>query len=174
MPKTVLPTLKGSNYSPPSWSFYISARATLNEETMGSGNLLPSPLWGRGFASGALISRGGPGEGVETVSSPHPYRKTRSLARTTGRTDKARELRRSSTEAEQAAWHLLRKLGLKGFRFRGQQTAVGPYIAGFCCRERRLIVELYGATLIVAPPLRAASGVSTFATTATVVKGDRV
>ena len=134
----------------------------------------PRPSGGEGVASGALISRGGPGEGVETVSSPHPYRKTRSLARTTGRTDKARELRRSSTEAEQAAWHLLRKLGLKGFRFRGQHTAVGPYIADFCCRERRLIVELYGATLIVAPPLRAASGVSTFATTANVVKGDRV
>ena len=112
---------------------------------MGSGNFLPSPLWGRGWtASGVLISRGGPGEGVETVSSPHPYRKTRSLARTTGQIDKARELRRSSTEAEQAAWPLLRKLRLKGFRFR-RQHPVGPYIADFCCRERRLIVELDGS-----------------------------
>ncbi|MGO8785956.1 MAG: endonuclease domain-containing protein [Terriglobia bacterium] len=78
------------------------------------------------------------------MSSPHPYRKTRSLARTTGQTDKARELRRSSTEAEQAAWHLLRKLRSKGFRFRRQHPA-GPYIADFGCPERRLIVELDGS-----------------------------
>ncbi len=121
---------------------------------MGSGNLLPSPLWGRGWlASGVLISRGGKGaprlacrggEWVETVNSPHPYRKTRSLARTTGQIDKARELRRWSTEAEQAAWYVLRKLRLKGFRFR-RQHPVGPYIADFFCRERRLIVELDGS-----------------------------
>ncbi len=187
------------------WSFHISVRATLNGETMGSGNLLPSPLWGRGWlASGVLISRGGKGaprlacrggEGVETVNSPHPYRKKRSFARTTGQIDKARELRRSSTEAEQAAWSLLRKLRLKGLRFRRKHPArviprffvkredfvprasrpcssmagtamarlwlrlcraVGPCVADFCRRERRPIVELYGATLIVAPPLRAA------------------
>ena len=119
---------KGAAFS---WSFYISARATLNGETMGNSNFLPSPLWGRGWlAYGVLISRGGPGEGVESVSSPHPYRKTRSLARTAGQIDKARALRRSSTEAEQAAWPLLRKLRLKGFRFR-RQHPVGPYIADF-------------------------------------------
>ncbi len=62
----------------------------------------PSPLWGIGWlASGVLISRGETGEGVETVSSPHPYRKTRSLTRTTGQTAKARELRRAST-----GWYL--------------------------------------------------------------------
>ncbi|MGO8791688.1 MAG: endonuclease domain-containing protein [Terriglobia bacterium] len=98
---------------------------------MANGNSHPSPLWGRGWlASGVLISRGETGEGVGTVSSPHPYRKTRSLARTAGRIDKARALRRSSTEAEQAAWHLLRTLRLKGFRFR-RQHRVGPYIADF-------------------------------------------
>ncbi|MGO8788190.1 MAG: hypothetical protein ACLQVL_12520, partial [Terriglobia bacterium] len=70
---------------------------------MRSANSHPSPLWGRGWtASGVLISRGGTGEGVETVSSPHPYRKTRSRARTAGQIDKARELRHSSTEAERA------------------------------------------------------------------------
>ena len=112
---------------------------------MRNANFLPSPLGGRGWtASGVLISRGGTGEGVETVSSPHPYRKTRSLARTVGQIDKARELRHSPTEAEQAAWHLLRQLGLKGFRFR-RQHPVGPYIADFCCQERRLIIELDGS-----------------------------
>ncbi|MGO8786388.1 MAG: hypothetical protein ACLQVL_03260 [Terriglobia bacterium] len=81
---------------------------------MGNANFLPSPLWGRGWlASGVLISRGETGEGVETVGSPPPYRKARSLARTTGQMDNARELRRWSTEAVQAAWHLLRKLRLR-------------------------------------------------------------
>jgi len=91
---------------------------------MRNANFLPSPLWGRGWtASGVLISRGGTGEGVESVSSPHPYRKARSLARTVGQIDKARELRHSPTEAEQAAWHLLRgmvdtgSMGLSRFAF---------------------------------------------------------
>ena len=53
---------------------------------MRNANFLPSPLWGRGWtASGVLISRGGTGEGVETVNPPHPYRKTRSLDARWGR-----------------------------------------------------------------------------------------
>ena len=68
------------------WNFYICATARMDGERMRNANFLPSPLGGRGWtASGVLISRGGTGEGVETVSSPHPYRKTRSLARTGGR-----------------------------------------------------------------------------------------
>ena len=82
------------------WSFYICATARMDGERMRNANFLPSPLWGRGWtASGVLISRGGTGEGVETVSSPHPYRKTRSLARTVGQIDKARELRRHGSRS---------------------------------------------------------------------------
>ncbi len=82
------------------WSFYICATARMDGERMRNANFLPSPLWGRGWtASGVLISRGGTGEGVETVSSPHPYRKTRSLARTGGQIDKARELRRHGSRS---------------------------------------------------------------------------
>ena len=84
----------------PAWSFYICATARMDGERMRNANFLPSPLWGRGWtASGVLISRGGTGEGVETVSSPHPYRKTRSLARTVGQIDKARELRRHGSRS---------------------------------------------------------------------------
>ena len=105
----------------------------------------PSPPWGRGWpATGVFISRGRTGEGVKPVKTPYPYRKTRSLARTAGQIDKARELRQTPTETEQAAWHLLRGLRSRGFKFR-RQHPVGPYIADFCCTERRLIVELDGS-----------------------------
>ena len=42
----------------------------------------PSPPWGRGWrASGVVISRGPPGEGVRAVNTPHAYhRATHSLA----------------------------------------------------------------------------------------------
>jgi type I restriction enzyme R subunit len=78
------------------------------------------------------------------VKTPYPYRKTRSLARTAAQIDKARELRQTPTEAEQAAWRLLRGLRSRGFKFR-RQHPVGPYIADFCCSELRLIVELDGS-----------------------------
>ena len=75
---------------------------------------------------------------------PSPYRKTRSLARTAAQIDKARDFRQTPTETEQAAWHLLRGLSLKGFKFRHQHP-VGFYITDFCCTELRLIVELDGS-----------------------------
>ena len=105
----------------------------------------PSPPWGRGWtATRAFTSGGGPGEGVKPLKTPYPYRKTRSLARTAGQIDKARELRQMPTETERAAWYLLRGLRARGFTFR-RQHPVGPYIADFCCMERRLIVELDGS-----------------------------
>ena len=63
------------------------------------------------------------------TSATHPRRKTRSDARPGGHIEKARELRRASTEAEEAAWFLLRRLPLKGFEFR-RQRPVGMNTAG--------------------------------------------
>jgi very-short-patch-repair endonuclease len=77
------------------------------------------------------------------VKTPNPYRQTRSRARTAGQIDKARELRQAPTETEREAWHLLRGLRSRGFRFR-RQHPVGPYLADFCCTELSLIVELDG------------------------------
>ena len=87
----------------------------------------PSPLWGRGWtATRALTSGGGQGaprsacrggEGVELVKTQYPYRRTRSLARTAGQIDKARELRQTPTETERAAWHLLPGLRSRGSSF---------------------------------------------------------
>jgi len=77
------------------------------------------------------------------VKTPNPYRQARSRARTSGRIDKARELRQTPTETEREAWHLLRGLRSRGFRFR-RQLPVGPYLGDFCCTELSLIVELDG------------------------------
>ena len=73
-----------------------------------------------------------------------PCRQRRSLARSEVRIARARELRRNETESEKVAWHLLRTLRFRGFKFR-RQHAVGRYIVDFCCPQRRLIVELDGS-----------------------------
>ena len=57
---------------------------------------------------------------------------------------KARELRRTATEAERIAWRLLRPLRLRGLKFR-RQHPIGSWIADFCCPERGLVVELDGS-----------------------------
>jgi very-short-patch-repair endonuclease len=54
-----------------------------------------------------------------------------------------RRLRRDSTDAERRIWLSLRDRRLAGFKFIRQLT-IGPYIADFVCRDRKLIVELDG------------------------------
>jgi type I restriction enzyme R subunit len=56
---------------------------------------------------------------------------------------RARELRRDLTPAEQVLWKLLRDRRLLGVKFR-RQCPINRYIADFCCRELRLVVELDG------------------------------
>ena len=57
-------------------------------------------------------------------------------------TERVRELRRHQTDAERAAWYLLRgrKLGAK-FR---RQCRLENWVADFYCFERRLAIELDG------------------------------
>ncbi len=76
----------------------------------------PSPLWGEGRVRG------------EVCESPRDY---------------ARRLRRRQTDAERRLWARLRDRRLLGVKF-ARQVPVGPYIVDFCCRERKLIVELDG------------------------------
>ena len=47
--------------------------------------------------------------------------------------------------AEEKLWEELRGRRLGGFKFI-RQLAIGPYYADFACRERKLIVEVDGAT----------------------------
>jgi very-short-patch-repair endonuclease len=55
----------------------------------------------------------------------------------------ARELRRNSTPAEKILWQRLRGRRLHDLKFL-RQHPVGPFVVDFCCRDRRLIVELDG------------------------------
>jgi very-short-patch-repair endonuclease len=57
---------------------------------------------------------------------------------------KARELRRTATEAEHVAWRLLRSLRHSGLKFRRQHPVRG-WVADFCCPQRGLVVELDGS-----------------------------
>ena len=56
---------------------------------------------------------------------------------------RARELRHSSTDAENVIWQRLRARQLAGYKFR-RQHSVGPYFADFACIEAGLIIELDG------------------------------
>jgi very-short-patch-repair endonuclease len=57
--------------------------------------------------------------------------------------EKARQLRKDSTDAERMLWQHLRARQIDGCKFR-RQRPVGPYIADFVCVERKLILELDG------------------------------
>jgi adenine-specific DNA-methyltransferase len=56
---------------------------------------------------------------------------------------KARQLRRDQTDAEQRLWANLRDRQLGGAKFR-RQHPIGPFVADFCCPQRKLVVELDG------------------------------
>ncbi len=58
-------------------------------------------------------------------------------------TDLARKLRKHSTKAEQIMWGVLRNRQLGGYKFYRQEP-VGSYIVDFCCRSKRLIIEIDG------------------------------
>jgi very-short-patch-repair endonuclease len=60
-----------------------------------------------------------------------------------GGSDRARRLRRDTTEAEKALWPRLRNRGFEELKFR-RQVPFGRYIADFFCEELRLIIELDG------------------------------
>src|SRR4051812_3474896 len=54
-----------------------------------------------------------------------------------------RKSRSEQTLAEEVLWDYLRARRLRGFKFR-RQVPIGPFIADFCCFEKRLIIELDG------------------------------
>ncbi len=56
---------------------------------------------------------------------------------------RARELRYFQTQAEAMLWSYLRNRKVAGLKFR-RQFPLGPYIADFCCLEKRLIIEIDG------------------------------
>jgi very-short-patch-repair endonuclease len=58
-------------------------------------------------------------------------------------TSRSRALRKSSTDAEQKLWSVLRSRQLNGFKFR-KQVEIDGYVVDFICAEKRLIVEVDG------------------------------
>ncbi len=58
-------------------------------------------------------------------------------------TQRARDLRQQSTDAEHLLWRSLRNRRLRGHKFR-RQHAIGPYILDFYCPAARLAVEVDG------------------------------
>jgi very-short-patch-repair endonuclease len=56
---------------------------------------------------------------------------------------RTRELRKSSTPAEQKLWQALRNRNLGDYKFR-RQHPIGPYISDFFCAEVGLVVEVDG------------------------------
>lgn len=57
--------------------------------------------------------------------------------------NRARQLRHEETDAERKLWEKLRATRLQGLKFR-RQVPIGDFIADFCCREHKLIIELDG------------------------------
>ncbi len=56
---------------------------------------------------------------------------------------KARELRQNITPQEKILWNLLRNRNFHGVKF-VRQYPVGPYIADFVCRKKRIVIEIDG------------------------------
>ncbi|WP_439638100.1 type ISP restriction/modification enzyme, partial [Spirulina sp.] len=57
--------------------------------------------------------------------------------------EKARELRKTETQAEKLLWQCLRNRQLNNFKFRRQHN-IGQYIVDFYCHDAKLIIELDG------------------------------
>jgi very-short-patch-repair endonuclease len=58
-------------------------------------------------------------------------------------TNRARELRKTPTDAELKLWSHLRLRQVRGYKFRGQHR-LGRFIVDFVCLEKKLIIEVDG------------------------------
>lgn len=58
---------------------------------------------------------------------------------------RARAMRSEPTAAEKILWQHLRNRQLNNFKF-ARQEPIGPYIADFVCRAKKLVIEIDGVT----------------------------
>ncbi len=56
---------------------------------------------------------------------------------------RARALRRHSTDAERRLWRELRRRQIHGYKF-CRQCPIGDYVVDFVCLEKRIVIELDG------------------------------
>ncbi len=59
-------------------------------------------------------------------------------------TARARQMRCNPTPAETCLWSVLRNQQVEGSKF-VRQYPIPPYIVDFCCREKKLVVEVDGS-----------------------------
>ena len=59
-------------------------------------------------------------------------------------TQRARELRKNQTDAENLLWRHIRNCQLNGYKFR-RQFPLGNYIVDFACLSLKLIIEVDGS-----------------------------
>ena len=57
--------------------------------------------------------------------------------------ERAKELRKSMTDAESRMWYYLRNRRLNGYKF-VREHVIENYIADFVCREKKLVIEIDG------------------------------
>lgn len=57
--------------------------------------------------------------------------------------ERARSFRQEMTHAENRMWYFLRDRRLKGYKF-VRESVLGPYIADFVCREKKIVIEVDG------------------------------
>ena len=103
---------------------------------------LPCTLWFMDKAKAALPPRPpSPGSASHPLPKGEGYRGGFKFA---GLVDRARELRKKQTPAEDALWELVRNRQLADLKFR-RQHQIGDYIVDFFCAEHGLVVELDGS-----------------------------
>ncbi|MBN2307898.1 MAG: DUF559 domain-containing protein [Candidatus Hydrogenedentes bacterium] len=107
---------------------------------------IPVCLWfltrNKGARAGQSPSSPGPfSQGAKGSKQGEHYRGGFDFS---GLLEKARELRKSQTPAEQVLWEMLRDRRFMGLKFR-RQHQFGPYILDFYCDAQKLVVELDGA-----------------------------
>ena len=73
----------------------------------------------------------------------NPVKPTRSR-RKSGTTERARALRWVANSAEGQLWQELKSRQLGGYHFT-RQHPIGRYFADFCCRKKKLVVEIDGS-----------------------------
>jgi crossover junction endodeoxyribonuclease RuvC len=98
---------------------------------LGKAHPKPSPPRGEGRERGPSERKAAP---IARTAQAHPG---------TISTQRAKELRVNSTDAERILWAQLRAKRFDGHKFRRQEPILG-YIADFACPERRLVIELDG------------------------------
>lgn len=101
--------------------------ASQSPSSRGEKEVAPNPLPG-----GERVAAQRTGEGAYNPKPP-AYTKP-----------SARNLRKNQTDAEALLWSDLRNRRLGGYRF-SRQVRIGAFIADFCCRAEKLIVELDGS-----------------------------